>query len=260
MVEDILYLLVSLFATIIGAVTGIGGGIVLKSLVSTFSDDPVIIVSFYTTVLVFTMCIVSIFKQIKRGFKFQLNVLVGISLGSIIGGYIGEKILNIVVQQFSQQKVQFIQSIILFITLIFLLLYNIFGKRKQKIEFPKFIYSLILGLFLGSISIFLGIGGGPLNVSLLIICFGYSMKEAAIYSIATVFFSQISKILSIIFTGSLLHFDLNLVPFLIIIAIIGGYIGTWLNQKLSNKKLETIYYFVMLALCILTMINIFRFS
>ena len=91
MVEDILYLLVSLFATIIGAVTGIGGGIVLKSLVSTFSDDPVIIVSFYTTVLVFTMCIVSIFKQIKRGFKFQLNVLVGISLGSIIGGYIGEK-------------------------------------------------------------------------------------------------------------------------------------------------------------------------
>ena len=129
MVEDILYILVSLFATIIGAVTGIGGGIVLKSLVSTFSDDPVITVSFYTTVLVFTMCIVSIFKQIKRGFKFQLNVLVGISLGSIIGGYIGEKILNIVVQQFSQQKVQFIQSIILFITLIFLLLYNIFGKN-----------------------------------------------------------------------------------------------------------------------------------
>lgn len=259
MFENILYLLVSLIATIIGAMTGIGGGIVLKSLVDFFSNDPVVVVSCYTTVIVFTMCIVSIYKQWKKGFKFDLKMLIGISIGSLIGGYLGDVILNNVIILFKQQQVQLVQSVMLFFTLIFLIIYSNIGPKKEKIQHISITKTMILGVFLGTISIFLAIGGGPLNVSLLIILFGYSMKEAAIYSIATVFSSQIAKIISIVSIGNYNGIDVNLIPFLIIVAIIGGYLGTSLNQKLGNKKIEQLYTTLMICLIVITVVNILKF-
>lgn len=259
MLEDTLYILVSFIATVTGALTGIGGGIVLKTFVDAFSNDPIVIVSFYTTIVVFTMCIVSIYKQLRKGFQFNSKVLFGVSLGSIIGGYLGEYLLNIVVQSYNQQQVQLTQSIILFIVLIFLILYTKIGRKKNKVEKASLSLTFLLGLFLGGISIFLSIGGGPLNISLFVIILGYRMKDAAIYSIATVFFSQISKIISIIFVGSYGQFDLKLTPILILIAIAGGYIGTTLNQKLSNKKIEYMYMLLMKGLSIMVLINIFKY-
>ncbi|MGL9730789.1 sulfite exporter TauE/SafE family protein [Enterococcus sp. DIV0756] len=259
MVENILYLIVSLVATIIGSLTGIGGGIILKTLVDFFSDDSVLVISFYTTVIVFTMCIVSIYKQRKSGFQFNFNVLIGICGGSLLGGYLGDYLLNKMVRNYTQQQVQLSQSLILFITLIFLIIYNKIGPKKAKVEKPSLLLTLLLGLALGSISIFLGIGGGPLNVSLLVILFGYSMKEAAIYSLATVFCSQIAKIISIVYVGDYGQFNLKLVPFLIIIAIIGGYLGTVLNQKLNSQKIELLYALFMVGLSLITLMNIFRY-
>ena len=134
MLENILYVIVSFLATIIGSLTGIGGGIILKSFVDTFSNDSVIVVSFYTTVVVFTMCIVSIYKQWQRGFKFNLKMLAGISSGSLIGGYLGDYILNSIVGNYEQQSVQLVQSIILFITLVFLIIYTRIGPEKRKLK------------------------------------------------------------------------------------------------------------------------------
>ncbi|MDB1696377.1 sulfite exporter TauE/SafE family protein [Enterococcus casseliflavus] len=260
MLENILYVIVSFLATIIGSLTGIGGGIVLKSFVDTFSNDSVIVVSFYTTVVVFTMCIVSIYKQWQRGFKFNLKMLAGISSGSLIGGYLGDYILNSIVGNYEQQSVQLVQSIILFITLVFLIIYTRIGPEKKKVENPSTISTIFLGLFLGSISIFLGIGGGPLNVSLLVILYGFGMRDAAIYSLATVFFSQIAKIISIVYVGEYGQFNLLLVPILVFVAIMGGYIGTILNQRLSSRKIELLYILFMLALSLITLINIFRYT
>lgn len=259
MLENIIYIIVSFIATIIGSLTGIGGGIVLKTLVDIFSDDPIVVVNFYITIIVFTMCIVSMYKQLRKGFSFDTNVLIGISLGSLLGGYLGEYVLNLVIQEYESRQIQLVQSIILFLTLLFLVVYTRLGPQRKKIEKPKLYLTFVLGLFLGSISIFLGIGGGPLNVSLLVILFGYGMKDAAVYSLATVFFSQIAKIVTILYGGNLGQFDLSLIPFLIIIAIAGGYLGTALNQKLNSKKIELVYIFFMVVLCFITLATIFKY-
>lgn len=205
------------------------------------------------------MCIVSIYKQWRKGFQFNFKILVGISVGSLVGGYLGDYVLKLIIQNYEQQSVQLIQSIILFITLVFLIIYTRIGPEKKKIENPPIWMTTLLGLFLGSISIFLGIGGGPLNVSLLVILFGYGMKDAAIYSLATVFFSQIAKIISIIYVGNYDSFNLFLVPFLIVIAILGGYLGTILNQKLNTKKIELLYIVCMLLLSFITLANILKY-
>ena len=116
---NVLYVVATFIATVIGALAGIGGGIVLKAMTDIFSPDSVQVISFYTTVVVFTMCLVSIVKQIKSGFKYDLPMLLEISVGSLVGGYIGNSLLSVLLRYFPENKVQLTQSIILFLTLIF---------------------------------------------------------------------------------------------------------------------------------------------
>ena len=188
---------VGIIASIIGALTGVGGGIVLKTFYDLVNAGGVLAIGFYSTVLVFTMCIVSVLKQIKSGFNFDWPFLISISIGSIFGGCIGNSLLNYAAKYIPENTTKLIQSVILLITLIFLTIFtNKSSKNKKEANFNWFA-AFWVGLFLGAISIFLAIGGGPLNVSLLVIMFHFTMKQSSIYSIATVFFSQITKIISI---------------------------------------------------------------
>lgn len=256
---QIILILIALLATLIGATTGIGGGIVIKTLYDVIGLHSILEIGFYTTVVVFTMCLISIYKQYRSGFKYDLNVLLFISFGSMLGGYLGDWILNLFASDIPGTQLQIGQSIILLITLLFLFYYT-HRKGGTGIELTRSrVNMFLLGLFLGSISIFLGIGGGPLNVSLLVIFFGYSMKQSSIYSIATVFFSQITKIFSILISQQYTQFDLSLVPWLIIVGIVGGYYGTRINQRISDAAIGKVYDVFMLGMSALTVFNIVRF-
>lgn len=251
--------LIAIFASVIGALTGVGSGIVFKTVCDLINAGSVLTIGFYSTIMVFTMSIVSIYKQIKNGFKFNFPFLISISLGSILGGYVGNFFLYQASSGIPEKKIKLIQSIILFFTLILLTIYTRKRVNSHKIPIQNWILAFFLGLFLGTISIFLAIGGGPLNVSLLIIIFHFTMKQSTIYSISTVFFSQISKIISVIASAQYHIFDLKMIPLLIIASIIGAYVGTTWNQKISAFKLEKIYTIFMIVLTTITGFNVFIF-
>lgn len=251
--------IVAILASIIGALTGVGSGIVLKTFYDLFNAGNVLAIGFYSTVMVFTMCIVSTLKHIKQGFKFDLPFLISISLGSVLGGYLGNVLLNIAANGVPEKRVKLIQSCILFITLIYLTIYTRKSTKTTKLPNKNWILAFPVGIFLGALSIFLAIGGGPLNVSLLVIIFHFSMKQSSIYSIATVFFSQITKIISIIVTSQYKIFDMKMIPLLIVASIIGSYIGTVWNQKISSNKLEGLYTIFMIAITTVTGFNVVHF-
>lgn len=254
----LLYTVIVLIATTIGAITGLGGGVIIKPFFDLIGGSTASAISFYSSISVFTMCVVSIYKQTRRGFSFDLRVLFSISFGSIIGGFIGETIFSLTTAQLENGQVKLIQSTLLMITLLFILFYTC-NKSKFKHYQLKNIFSFVLvGIFLGTISVFLGIGGGPLNVASMLILFSYSMKQAAIYSIATIFFSQIAKLSMVVVKGQLLDFDLTVVPFLVVAAIIGGYIGSCVTHKLSDQKVETAYKTLIILLVFVTGLNIFN--
>jgi uncharacterized membrane protein YfcA len=108
-------IIIALLATLIGATTGIGGGIVIKTLYDVIGVHSILEIGFYTTVVVFTMCIISIFKQYRNGFKYDLPVLSFISLGSMAGGYLGDWLLNLFASDISRSSLQLGQSIIYYI-------------------------------------------------------------------------------------------------------------------------------------------------
>lgn len=255
---NIFYVIAAFISTVIGSLVGIGGGIVLKSMTDFFSPDPVQVIAFYMTVGVFTMSIVSITKQVKSGFKYDVPMLIQLSVGSMAGGYFGNHMLDVLLACFAKNTVQITQSAILLLTLLFLIVYMRAGSSRKRVEHPNWMASLSLGFFLGAISIFLAIGGGPLNVSLLVIFFGFSLREAAIYSIASIFFAQIAKVFTILLANDYSQYDLKLVPWLVLTTIVGGYIGTTLSQRLSSRSLNIMYNIFMVMLVALTTISLIR--
>lgn len=165
----------------------------IKPLFDLLGADTATVIGFYSSVAVFTMCLVSIYKQLKQGFNFKFNILIGVSVGSLIGGYLGELLVGLAIQSLSDNMVQRIQASLLFVTLAIILLYAFYKSRIKHYIIDNWLVATVIGLFLGTISVFLGIGGGPLNVSLLLWLMSFTMKEAAVYSIATIFFLTIIK-------------------------------------------------------------------
>ncbi|MCD8028460.1 MAG: sulfite exporter TauE/SafE family protein [Erysipelotrichaceae bacterium] len=252
---SILYMIIVLIATCCGAIAGLGGGVIIKPLFDLIGFHNASTISVYSCFAVFTMCIVSIIKQMKKGFKFDFHIIVYISFGSLVGGIVGERIFNTATASMPNNIVKAIQACLLGIILILILLYNLNKDKVKHYKIHGAIPTFLIGMFLGTTSIFLGIGGGPLNVSLLMLLFSYTMKEATVYSISTIFFSQLSKISMLVMGGTLFTYDLSLIPIICISAIVGGYIGTQINQKANNNQIEKIYNVLMIVLLLISNYN-----
>ncbi|OOM76697.1 sulfite exporter TauE/SafE [Clostridium puniceum] len=252
----LIYVIIILIATISGAISGLGGGVIIKPLFDMLGYHNAAAIGFYSSVAVFAMSIVSISKQLTNGFDFQLKTVLWISIGSLVGGIFGEDIFNRVTYSYENGVVKVIQGPLLVITLICILVYTLNKDKIKSYHLKNLLSVFFVGFLLGSISVFLGIGGGPLNVALLMLLFSYTIKEAAIYSIATIFFAQISKLGSVIVFNKLFEYDLSLIPFIWVSAIIGGFIGTIINQQLEERKIERFYLFLIVLLLFISGYNV----
>ncbi|MDO5089194.1 MAG: sulfite exporter TauE/SafE family protein [Leptotrichiaceae bacterium] len=254
----LIYTVIISVATTLGAISGLGGGVVIKPLFDAAGFHTMSEIGFYSSVAVFTMSIVSIIKQMKNGFSFQMKVIFWISFGSLVGGTVGENIFNIFAETYKNETVKIVQGGMLAFTLVCILIYTLNKEKIKSYRMKNFPSIFAAGFFLGAVSVFLGIGGGPLNVALLMLLFSYTMKEATVYSIATIFFAQISKLGNIIFSGKIHSYNLSFIPFICISAVAGGFIGTVINQKLNGGKIEKIYIGLITALLFVSLYNIFK--
>ncbi len=257
--QYIIYFILALFATTVGSLTGMGGGVIIKPLMDVFGDYDVQTIGVISSITVFTMAIVSIIKQLKSKTVIPFKTTIPLTIGSVAGGFIGKKALDLI---FSALNANYITTIVQNIMLAILILcVIIYMKNKYRIkgkELNGIIVSLIVGLFLGFCSSFLGIGGGPINVALIIYLFSYDTKTATVCSIMTILFAQISKLTTIALTTGFDVFDLSVVPLMAIGAVLGGFIGASLNKKFSEKAVEKAFNAVQVFVLSLTIFNIIK--
>ncbi|MEI5994139.1 sulfite exporter TauE/SafE family protein [Candidatus Enterococcus mansonii] len=255
MYVGIIYFIVIILANTVGAISGMGGGVIIKPVLDTLHFHPLAAISFYSSVAVFTMSIVSTLKQMKNGLKLQIPIAAFVSIGSIVGGIIGNTVFESLLRLLSDEKyVQLIQIILTIITLLFAFFYTkVGGERSFDLSHP--IWYVTVGLFLGFISTLLGIGGGPINVALLMLCFGVAIKEATVYSIITIFFSQAAKLVTIGQSTGFDRFDLDILWYVIPAAIVGGFVGALISGKISSKRVTQVYQVVIFLVLLLNLWN-----
>lgn len=258
------YGLVTMFSTVLGSFTGMGGAILVKPIFDIIGHFPTRIINEMTTITIFCTTFVGISRHIIRKTPIEYKIIVPIAFGASIGGALGQICFDILIRNVPDPLVIVIQNFGLCVVIIFS---YIFIRDREHIEFlelrsPRI--SFEFGCVLGLISCFLGIGGGPLNVAFLLYLFNYPMKMAIVGSTMIMLFSQTSKLITIAISED--NFSLlfvpnanNVLPIYITIAmaigaIIGGIIGGNLNKKTENEHTVAHWFNIVQAMVLSTAI------
>lgn len=253
---SLIYLLVALGSTIIGAIAGIGGGVIIKPILDFIGDYNVSSIGVISACTVFSMAVVSIIKQVRYKFKIEIKKTVFIGIGSVIGGVLGERLLNGLLKILQHNIITVSQNIILAISFIAIYVYMKNRKKIRSFKVENSMACLLIGLFLGTLSSFLSIGGGPINIAVLTIFFSMNTKEAAVNSIITILFAQVAQLFTIVSTRGAEAFNLSILPVMIIGGILGGAIGSKLNKMFEDKTILKIFQILLIALIILNIYNV----
>lgn len=250
----ILYFIVILFANSLGAVSGMGGGVIIKPVFDWLDFHDVSTISFYSSVAVFTMSIVFIYKQRTYGISLKFQAIFWLALGAVIGGIGGNIVFERLLLLFhSPSLTQMVQIILTCMSLIFALVYTYYSSFSFRYR-NSYTYGLC-GLFLGFLSSLLGIGGGPINVAFIVLLFSIPLKQATVYSLCIIFFSQFSKLLSIAFTTGVDKYDVTMLCYIIPAAILGGMLGAWMSHRFSVKGVTRMFRIVVWAVLLLNIYN-----
>ena len=253
----ILYFFVILIVISTGAVAGISGGVILRPVFDLIGYHNAVSISFYMAVAVLTMAISSTMKQISLGTKIDFGKVLTLALGSITGGFVGQSIFNAISYLISQNAVQILQGILSIALLIFVFMFTKEGIKTYQFK-SKVLY-LLIGFVLGTVASILAIGGGPINVIAFMILFGITIKEATVYSITTIFFTQVSRLIMLATNPGFATFDLGILVFVVPAAIMGGIIGGRLNVKMPATAVLKVFKGVLIATILLNIFNVVNF-
>lgn len=254
-----MYLIIIILANTVGSLSGMGGGVLIKPLFDLLGYHSMLEISFYSSVAVFTMSLVSTYGQLKNKIKINPTLTYTLSIGSVLGGILGSVLLNSFVIFFTNEKtVELIQMILFIVTLLFSYFYSLVNLKGFDIKNKYVMVSV--GILLGGLASFLGIGGGPINVALVMFLFWTKLKEATVYSIIMIFCSQLFKLLTIYFTTGFGSYDKTILLYIIPAAIIGGFIGARLSGKLSDRAVKKVYQLIIICVLLLTFYNIWSLA
>lgn len=250
----ILYFILGFTATSFGAMAGLGGGVIIKPVLDAFAQDNIYTISVLSSATVFSMAIVSIIRQLIYGFRIR-KTSVFLVIGATAGGIAGKYLFELTASGTEDNYLKLLQALFLTALLILALV----RKRLPDWEIENPAISTIIGLLLGTIAAFLGIGGGPINVAVICMFLAVDIKEAAVVSILIILFSQGAKLLTIsVTTGFSFYNDLSKLFYMIPGGIAGGLLGSGLNRKLDKRVIHNIYDIIVIIIIAINIFNIAR--
>ncbi len=254
----IIYFLIAFISTTIGAISGIGGGVIIKPVLDTLGHYEVATIGLLSSITVLSMAVVSTIKHYVSGIRFEGRKTIYLSFGSVLGGISGKIIFSTLCDSIrNKDLITAYQSFILGLLLIFVLIF-LMKKNIRNFNIQNRFIIFIAGLILGFIASFLGVGGGPFNVVLLIFLFSMDAKSAAVHSVLIILFSQSAKLITVLFDIGFSPYDLSMLLYMIPGGVAGGFLGSSLNKRLDSKTIQLLFKIVISSVICLNIYNMVK--
>ena len=264
----IIFFAVSILASVVGAICGVGGGVFMKPALDAVGVLPVNTITFLSTCTVISMTsynVLSSAMSTKKGGSDNLidwNLTTWLAVGSAIGGVIGKYLYDIIKNSSANQEiVGGYQALALLIAVFLTLIYTLKKKKYKALQVTNPMILIFLGFGLGTLSSFVGIGGGPMNLAVLYFFLSMPTKTAAQNSLYMILISQIASLIVTFLKGSVpkaLYQDVDpglwvMLIGMMICGVYGGIVGKKVNKKIPTStvdKLFIILIFVIMGLCV----------
>lgn len=257
----IIYFLLAILSTTIGSLTGMGGGVIIKPVMDLLGGYDSQTIGVLSSITVFSMSVVSIGRQVLARVHILFHTAVPLALGSVGGGLLGQWLLEGIVRATGAGgSVTIVQNAVLIALILAVFLYMMNKQKIKGKQLRGIPVSLLVGVFLGICSSFLSIGGGPINVALIVYLYGYDTKTASICSLVAILFAQISKLTTVAVTTGFSGFDLEMAPAMVLGAVAGGFIGAALNRRCKEKTVEAAFNVVQMLVLLIAAVNIVRIA
>lgn len=269
--EYLILAVIALLAGIIGALVGLGGGVILVPATLFFGNNlalitgitPQTVVGLSVIMMIFTGLSSTLFFMKKKtvDFKSGLIFFAGSAPGTILGAFVNKNL------ELASFNLYFGILLILLATLLLLKDYlkpvkwfvehgkpRVFVDqigREHTYGYPLW-FALLLTFSIGFASGLFGIGGGSIIVPAMILLFLFPPHVAVGTSMFMVFLSAI--------LNSMTHISLGNVPWLYTIPVIpaaylGAKIGAYLNQKMNSTTLVVALRIILLLLGVRSIVD-----
>lgn len=251
------FFVVSLFASVIGAICGIGGGVIIKPVLDMLAVESVAAVNFLSGCTVLSMSSYSVAKSlIKKEKIVDMATGTPLAVGAALGGIIGKELFSFVKESVSAPEILgAVQAIMLGIITVGTLIYTVNKNKIHTHCVKNKLVCIVIGFSLGVMSSFLGIGGGPINLVVLFFFFSMETKVAAANSLYIIFFSQLANLITAVATKSVPEFDVITLVLMICGGIGGGIIGRHLNKKINSFTVDKLFIGLMVLIVLICVYN-----
>ena len=260
----IILLIIAILTSIIGSICGIGGGVLIKPILDSVNIMSVSAVSFLSGCTVLAMAVISVTKSARdKQTKIDRHITPVLGVGAAIGGVAGKLLFNYIKQRAGNENlVGFTQAIVLAAITIATFAYMYYHHKDKIItrHVENTPAIACIGLVLGVLSSFLGIGGGPINLAVLSFFFSMNTKEAAANSLCVILLSQIASLAQTLLSASLPDFNLLYLCAMVGGGVLGGFAGQLINKRLNEKRLELLFNLLLVVVIGICIYNAARFA
>ena len=179
-----------------------------------------------------------------------------IAVSSAVGGVIGKMLFNRLGSVFPDAElVGAVQAAVLIVLAVLVLAYTLNKARIKGLKLENAWAQALIGFCAGACWSFLGIGGGPFNLAILVFFFAMESKPAAQASLFIIAFSQTASLIYTLATGSVPAF----LP-MAAMAVLGSVVGRRLLRRMDSAAVDKLYVFALVLIIVICTYNFIRFS
>ncbi len=261
MSEMYLVFVVAFLASLLGPLCGIGGGVIIKPVVDAMGILPVAVVSFLSSVSVLTMSLATLLQNaVSKTSTIKVRSMLPVALGSAAGGVAGKILFNLLSQNLHDRElVGAYQAAILIILTIIVFIYTLRRSSLRSFRIGRPLASALIGAAAGALWSFLGIGGGPFNLAILMFFFSMDSKPAAQASLFIIAFSQTASLLYSVFLGGLPAFEPFMLVGMCLAALLGSVIGRQIARRIDSHAVDVLYRCALVLIILICCYNFARF-
>lgn len=258
----LIFFIVALGASVVGAVCGIGGGVIIKPVLDLLHLESVSAISFLSGCTVLSMSCYSVGRSLLSGERgVSLDIGTPLAIGAAAGGLAGNQLFALMSRMAPlPDRVGAVQAACLAAVTAGTLIYTWNKARIPTLHVRSKAACAAIGLALGCMSSFLGIGGGPVNLVVLYFFFSMDTKAAAANSLYIIFFSQLCNLLAAVLTRSVPAFSWPVLALMAAGGLGGGILGRRLNRRLDGAAVERLFAALMVVIIAISLFNTWRYA